>query len=71
MPEPFASAQRLYFWHFAALNDFAMSYMEDSMFISATPPVPDPRPDRYRCRRAPRPRRGERVSLGGFEITRT
>lgn len=43
VPEPFASAQRLYFWHFAALNDFAMSYMEDSMFISATPPVPDPK----------------------------
>lgn len=43
VPQPFADAVRHYFWHFAALSDFAMSYLEDLMFISGTPPVPDPK----------------------------
>ncbi|MCA8147198.1 type IV secretory system conjugative DNA transfer family protein [Burkholderia vietnamiensis] len=43
VPEPYASAERRYYWHFAALHDFAMSYMEDLMFINGTPPVPDPK----------------------------
>lgn len=41
VPQPYADAVRHYFWHFAALSDFGMSYMEDSMFISGTAPVPD------------------------------
>ncbi|MDN7539955.1 type IV secretory system conjugative DNA transfer family protein [Burkholderia cenocepacia] len=43
VPEPFASAVRHFYWHFAALHDFAMSYMEDSKFVSGTEPVPDPK----------------------------
>ncbi|MGK8200551.1 hypothetical protein [Burkholderia cepacia] len=43
VPQPYSDAVRHYFWHFAALNDFGMSYMEDSMFVTGTPPVPDPK----------------------------
>ncbi|HDR8943195.1 TPA: hypothetical protein QDB15_000123 [Burkholderia vietnamiensis] len=42
VPEPFASALRNYFWHFATLSDFAMSWMEDSIFISNIQPQPNP-----------------------------